>query len=83
MLKENMWFFSALTAAISWGIHYAAAGALSKSFPAFLKWSSSLNLPGLFPAPGGKTIHCHYQQENHSAGRGKFCAPGIHPASSG
>lgn len=36
MLKENMWFFSALTAAISWGIHYAAAGALSKSFPAFL-----------------------------------------------
>ena len=31
-----MWFFSALTAAISWGIHYAAAGALSKSFPAFL-----------------------------------------------
>ena len=36
MLKEHTWLFSALTAAMSWGIHYAAAGALSKKLPASL-----------------------------------------------
>lgn len=36
MLKEYLWFFSALMAAICWGIHYAAAGSLSKILPASL-----------------------------------------------